>query len=86
VILVAPLGVENTQPCTETISFIANPERSSVVKFVNVVAAVVCTVILTGAQTGVVLAAAGGTKKNGRVLRVKLSWPVAGSAATEPVI
>jgi hypothetical protein len=86
VILVAPVDVEKTQPWTETISFRASPERLSVLKLVKVVAAVVSTVRLKGAQEGGALADAGGTKKNGRVLRVKFIWPVAGSAPTEPVI
>src|SRR5271157_4988888 len=86
VMVVLPLGVEKTQPPTETTSCTANPAMLSVVKFVKVVAAVVCTVILTGtimwAEEAV---GARGIVKTGRVLRVKLNWPAL-IAATEPVI
>jgi hypothetical protein len=86
VIAVTPLGVEKTHPPTETTLPTDNPEMESVVKFVKVVAAVVCSVIITGARIGgVPTAAVGGTKKIGMVLRVKLNPPVL-MAATEPVI
>ena len=52
-----------SQPPTETTSFTNNPEMLSGVKFVKVVAEVVCTVILTGIGIGGALAVgAGGTK------------------------
>jgi len=87
VTLVAPVGVENTQPCTETTSFTANPARLFVVKFVKVVSEAVCTVIVTGAQEGgVPQVAAGGTKKTGIIASVKLSDPEVGRDATVPVI
>jgi hypothetical protein len=86
VVVVAPLGVEKTQPCTETTLFTASPAMPLVVKFVKVVAEVVCTVMTTGSQGGAVPAVAeAGTKKHGIVARLKLS-ELALTAATVPVI
>ena len=88
VIVVVPDGVEKIHPPTDTISFTFKPKMVSGVRVggEKVVAAVVCTVILKGAQVGGVLAVAMGcTKSIGRVLRVKLS-ALALIAATDPVI
>jgi len=88
VIAVVPDGVEKTHPFTEATSLTFKPIMVSGVRVVGkkLVAVVVSTVILKGAQIGGELAvAAGGTKKAGRVLRVKLNWPAL-IAATEPVI
>ena len=82
----APFGVEKSHPSTETTSPTATPEMVLVVKFVKVVAEVVCTVIPTGAQLGAAPEFVGlGTKKHGKVCSVKAS-ELALVADTLPVI
>jgi hypothetical protein len=86
VIVATPLGVEKIHPPTETTSLTDSPAMVSGVKFVKVVAEVVCTVRLKGTKIGSAPGVvAGGTNQNGKVLRVKLE-ALALTAATEPVI
>jgi hypothetical protein len=77
-------GTRKSQPCTETTSFAANPWMLSGLKLVKAVPEVVWTAKVKGAKVGLA-EAAGGTKKFGKVAKVKFKSAVS-TVPTVPVI
>jgi hypothetical protein len=77
-------GTRKSQPSTETTSFAAKPWMLSGLKLVKVVPEVVWTTKVKGDKVGLA-EPAGGTKKFGKVARVKFKLAVS-TVPTVPVI